>query len=171
MCELTARFSSFDISHVKRNLNDVTDNLAVYAAHLDRHNLVERPDCSVISLYRPYLPNNEESWQVFEHDESLHAFLMNEDVHDFEMISLEHNKYPKGLSPLESNFSSADASKNSFTPENPKRKIDDTILVNIGSEEDPKNVYISITCTKNERNNLLICSKNLKIFLHGLMQT
>jgi len=73
--------------------------------------------------------------------------LTNEEVHDFEMINLEHNKYPKGLAPLESNFSLVDASKNSFTPENPKRKIDDTIPVNIGSEEDPKNVYISITCT------------------------
>jgi len=45
---------------------------------------------------------------------------MNEEVHDFEMINLEHNKYPKGLAPLESNFSLAYASKNSFTPENPK---------------------------------------------------
>ena len=75
--------------------------------------------------------------------------MTNEDTSEFEMINLEHNKYPKGLSPLESNFSSSNASKNSFTPENPKRKIDDTIPVNIGTVENPKNVYISVTCTKN----------------------
>lgn len=98
MCELVARFSSFDILHVKRNLNVVADNLAVYAACPDRHNLVERPDCFVISLYHPHLPDNEESWQVFDHDESLQAFLMNDDAHDFEMINLEHKKYPKGAS-------------------------------------------------------------------------
>ena len=148
VCEFAARFLSFDISHVKRNLNAVADNLVVYAACPDKHSLIERPNCSVISLYRPHLPDNEESWQVFDHDESLQAFLTNEEVHDFEMTNLEHKKYPKGLAPLESNFSSADASKTTFTPENPKRKIDDTILVNIGSEEDPKNVYISITCTE-----------------------
>jgi len=56
VCEFAARFSSFDISHVKRNLIVVADNLAVYAACPDKHNLVERPDCSVISLYHPHYP-------------------------------------------------------------------------------------------------------------------
>jgi len=109
-CESAAKFLSFDISHVKRSLNAMDDNLAAYAAHPDRHSLVEKPDCSVISLYRPHLPDNEESWQVFDHDESLHAFLTNESTCDFEMINLEHNMYPKGVAPLESNFSLSDAS-------------------------------------------------------------
>lgn len=161
-CEFVAKFLSFDISHVKRSLNAVADNLAVYAAHPDRHSLVEKPDCSVISLYHPHLPDNEESWQVFDHDESLQAFLTNEDTHDFEMINLEHNRYPKGLAPLESNFSSADALKNSFTPENHKRKVDDTIPVNIGSPEDPKNVYISITYTEDENKFFIDLFKEFK---------
>ena len=78
------------------------------------------------------------------------------------MINLEHNKYPKGLTPLESNFSSSDASKNSFTPENPIRKVDDTIRVNIGSIEDPKNVYISITCTEEENKQFIDLFKEFK---------
>lgn len=36
-----------------------------------------------------------------------------------------------------------DASKITFSHENPERKIDETIPVNIGSDDDPKVVYIS----------------------------
>jgi len=86
----------------------------VYASHPDRHNWVERHDCSVISLYRPHLPKNQEYWQVFDHDESLQAFLTNEVEQNFEVINLEHNKYSKGLTPLESSFSTNDASKQPF---------------------------------------------------------
>jgi len=111
ICDLDAKFESFDISHVKRNLNVVADNLAVYADHPERYSWVEKPDCVVISLYRPHLPDNQESWQVFDHDESLQAFLTNEGEQNFEVINLEHNKYPKGLTPLESSFSMNDASK------------------------------------------------------------
>ena len=34
-----------------------------------------RPDCQVDTLYRPSLPENDESWQVFEYDEHIIAFL------------------------------------------------------------------------------------------------
>lgn len=63
---------------------------------------------------------------------------------------------------MESNFSSTDASKITFMPENPKRKIDDTIPVNIGFEEDPKNMYISVICTDDENKQFIALFKEFK---------
>lgn len=159
---LAAKFLSFEIFHVKRNINVVVDNLTVYATRPDRDNLVERPNCSVISLYHPHLPDNQESWQVFDHDTSLQDFLTNDEEQDFEVIYLEHNKYPKVLVPLESTLSTNDASKTTFSPENPKRKIDDTIPINIGLDDDPKNVYISVTCTDDEKEQFIALFKEFK---------
>jgi hypothetical protein len=62
-------------------------------------------------LYRPHLPNNVESWQVFPDDEGICAFLQNDLYKPKEIISLEDNKIPKGLTPLESSFSMSDVGK------------------------------------------------------------
>jgi len=51
VCDLDAKFESFNILHVKRNLNVVADNIALYATRPDRYSWVEKPNCSVISLY------------------------------------------------------------------------------------------------------------------------
>jgi hypothetical protein len=61
-----------------------------------------------MSLYHPDFPNNVESWQVFPDDESIYAFLQNEPIKQKEIIYLEENKFPKGLTPLERSFSSSD---------------------------------------------------------------
>jgi hypothetical protein len=63
-----------------------------------------------MSLYRPHFPDNVESWQVFPDDESICAFLQNEPLKRKEIISLEDNKFTKGLTPLEISFSSSDVS-------------------------------------------------------------
>jgi hypothetical protein len=62
-----------------------------------------------LSLYRPHLPDNVESWKVFIDDEGICAFLQNEPYKPKETISLENDKIPKGLTPLESSFSMSDA--------------------------------------------------------------
>jgi len=80
----------------------------------------------------------------------LQAFLTNENEQNFEVINLEHNKYLKCLTPLKSNFSSNNASKTTFSHENPERKIDESTPVNIRSDNDPKIVYISVTCKEHE---------------------
>jgi hypothetical protein len=105
-----------------------------------------------MSLYHPHFPDNIESWQVFSDDESICAFLQNEPLKKKEIISLEDNKFPKGLTPLESSFSSSDVSnqKKSIEEES-KRKIGKTIPVNIGTQEDPKILKIGAQCSEQEK--------------------
>jgi hypothetical protein len=45
---------------------------------------------------------------MLQHDESIYAFIQNELLKKKEIISLEENKFPKGLTPLENSFSSSD---------------------------------------------------------------
>ena len=62
-------------------------------------------------MYHPHISKNIESWQVFPSDESICAFIQNEPYKIKEIISMEDNKIPKGLTPLESSFSSIDVRK------------------------------------------------------------
>jgi ribonuclease HI len=105
---LISNLLSFNVTHVKRELNSMADRLAVFAASPTRQLLPHRPDCTFQSLYRPHIPDNIESWQVFPNDESICAFIQNEPFKPREIISIEDNKIPKGLTPLESSFSSSD---------------------------------------------------------------
>jgi hypothetical protein len=86
----------------------MVDRLAVFATSPNWKLLPHRPDCTFQSLYRPHIPDNIESWQVFPSDESICAFIKNEPYKPKEIISIEDNKIPKGLTPLESSFSSSD---------------------------------------------------------------
>jgi hypothetical protein len=78
-------------------MNSMEDRLVVFAAIPTRKFLPERPDCTFMSLYHPHFPDNVESWQVFPDNESICAFLQNEPLKRKEIISLEDNKFPKGL--------------------------------------------------------------------------
>jgi hypothetical protein len=51
-----------------------------------------------------------ESWQAFPSDEGICAFIQNEPFKPKEIISIEDDKFPKGLTPLEISFSSSDVS-------------------------------------------------------------
>jgi hypothetical protein len=56
-------------------------------------------------------------------------------------------KNPKGLTPLESSFSSSDVgNKEKHKEEESKRKVGETIPLNIGTPESPKNVKIGSQC-------------------------
>jgi hypothetical protein len=85
----------------------MADRLAIFVASLNQQLLPQRTDCTFQSLYRPHIPDNIESWQVFPSDESICAFIQNEPYIPKEIISMEDNKIPKGLNPLESSFSSS----------------------------------------------------------------
>jgi ribonuclease HI len=75
---LISNMLSFNITHVKRELNSMTDRLVVFVASPTRKLLPQRPDCTFQSLYRPHIPDNVESWQVFPNDEGICAFIQNE---------------------------------------------------------------------------------------------
>jgi hypothetical protein len=128
------------------------DQLVVFAASPNRQLLPQRPDCTFQSLYRPHIPDNIESWQVFPSDESICAFIQNEPYKPKEIISMEDNKIPKGLTPLESSFSSSDVgNKEKHKEEESKRKVGETISLNIGTPESPKNVKIGAQCSDEEK--------------------
>jgi hypothetical protein len=76
-----------------------------------------------------------ESWQVFPNDEIICDFLQNDIYKPKKIISLEDNKIPKGMTPLENLFSTSDVrNKKDNKEEESKQKIGDIILVNIGTQ-------------------------------------
>jgi ribonuclease HI len=79
---------SFNITHVKRELNSMADRLAVFAASPNRQLLPHKHDCTFQSLYRPHILDNIESWQVFPNDESICDFIQNEPFKTKEIISI-----------------------------------------------------------------------------------
>jgi ribonuclease HI len=105
---LISNLLSFTITHVKRELNSMVDQLDVFAASPNQQPLPHRHDCSFQSLYHSHVPDNVESWQVFPNDEIICSFTQYEPLKPKEMTSIENNKIPKGLTPLESSFSSSD---------------------------------------------------------------
>jgi ribonuclease HI len=52
---------SFNITHVKMELNSMDDMLVVFASSPTRQLLPQIPDCTFQSLYHPHIPNNVES--------------------------------------------------------------------------------------------------------------
>jgi hypothetical protein len=127
----------------------MADRLAIFAASPTRQLLPQRTDCTFQSLYRLHIPNNIESWHVFPSDESICAFIQNEPYKPKEIISIEDNQIPKGLTPLESSFSSSDAgNKEKHKEEESKRKVGETISLNIGTPESLKNVKICAQCSE-----------------------
>ena len=65
---------------------------------------------------------------------------------------MEDNKILKGLTPLESSFSSSDVgNKEKNKEEDSKRKVGETISLNIGIPKSPKNVKIGAKCFDEEK--------------------
>jgi hypothetical protein len=128
------------------------DNLVVFATSPNQQLLPHRPDRTFQSLYRPHIPDNLESWQVFPSDESICAFIQDEPYKPKEIISIEDNKIPKGLTSLESLFSLSDVgNKEKQKEQESKRKVGETISLNIGTPESPKNVKIRAQCSDKKK--------------------
>jgi len=99
-------------------------------------------------------PDNVESWQVFPSNEGICSFIQNEPFNPKDIISMENNKIMKGLTPLESSFSSSDVgNKETHKEEESTKKVGETISLNIGTPESPKNVKICAQCSDEEKMN------------------
>jgi ribonuclease HI len=139
---------SFNITHVKKELNSMVDQLVVFVASPNQHPFPHRLDCYFQSLYLPHIHDNIESWQALPNDESVCAFIQYEPLKPKEIISIEDNKIPKGLTPLESLFSLGDVgNKEKHEEEESKRKVGKTISLNIRALEYLGNVKISVQCS------------------------
>ena len=65
---------------------------------------------------------------------------------------MEYNKIPKGLTPLESSFSSSDVgNKEKHKEKQSKRKVGETISLNIRTPESPRNVKIGAQCSDEDK--------------------
>jgi hypothetical protein len=111
-----------------RELNSIADRLAVFAASPNQQIFPHMPDCSFQSLYSPYIPDNAEYWQALPSDESICAFIQDEPLKPEEIISIENNKIPEGLTPLMGSFSSSVVgNKEKQKEEELRRKVGETI--------------------------------------------
>ena len=65
---------------------------------------------------------------------------------------MEYEKFPKGLTPIESSFFSIDVrNKEKRKEEESKRKVGDTISLNLGTSESPNMVKLGAQCSDEEK--------------------
>lgn len=124
-------FDAFSIEAFPREFNSKADSLVGSATLLVPHPDFTTDTYRVELVYRPSVPDNSESWQVFENDKQIQNFLQcadiftslfyeesevnckefspdtQEEVHDG-MLQLKGNKIPKGLVSLERLFDRKD---------------------------------------------------------------
>jgi len=149
---LISNMLSFNITRVKMELNSMADRLAVFAASPTQQRLPQRHDCMFQYLYCPRILDNVESWKIFPSDEGIFYFIQNEPFKPKEIISIEDDKFPKGLTPLESSFSSSDVgNKEKHKEEDSKRKVGDAISLNIGTPKSPKIIKLGAQCFDEEK--------------------
>jgi ribonuclease HI len=163
---LISNLLSFNITHVKRELNSVVGWLAVFAASPNQKLLPHRPDCSFQSLYLPYIPDNVESWQALPNNESNCAFIQDEPFKPEDIISIENNTIPEGLNPLENSFSLSNVgNKEKHKEEELQKKVVETIPLNIRTPKSSTNVKINVQCfDKEEMRSTGLLGESQKVF-------
>jgi hypothetical protein len=127
-------FDAFDISHIDRTLNEMTDSLAT-AATLFTPWMTNPYITHLVEVsFRPFVLDNICSWQFFEYDRHILNFLnssnefANHNIDEIQagekvpIIHLKNNKIPKSLVSLEYIFDRSDA----FTGTN-KSSLDDQV--------------------------------------------
>jgi hypothetical protein len=90
----------------------MVDRLVIFVASPTIKLLPQRPYCTFLFLFRPHIPNNQESWQVFPNYENICSFIQNDSYNPKEIVSIEENKIPKGSTPLKNPISTSDVSNN-----------------------------------------------------------
>jgi hypothetical protein len=95
--------------------------------------------------FRPSVPDNIEYLQVFENDEQLENFLLNDDDDGDDHTSI----VPKDCIQSESLFMKDDHANN-LLEEVSIRKAQETRKVNIGTDSSPRYVNLGVDCTPEE---------------------
>lgn len=122
--DLLENFNAFNIQSIPRRENKHVDRLAEIGASYDvPKNLEEEKKQQIRVVVRPTIPDNDTHWQVFDSDEQIVSFLLNEaefsernqsrleDQYGDQIIHLSSNKLPKGLITLESVFNPDDQAR------------------------------------------------------------
>jgi ribonuclease HI len=143
--ELMESFSSFNISFIPRDKNHKADSLALVASLSNPDDIQRKMSFQVERAFRPSVPDNIEYLQVFENDEQLEIFLLNDDDDEDDHSSV----VPKYCIQSESLFTKDDHAKN-LLEEVSIRKVQETRKVNIGTDSSPKYVNLGVDCTTEE---------------------
>jgi hypothetical protein len=139
--------SSFNISFIPRDKNHKEDLLS-FAASLSKPGDVQRKIYFQVKIaFQPFVPDNIEYFQVFENDEQLETFLLNDDDDEDDHMSV----VPKDCIQYESLFTKDDHAKN-LLEEVTTRKVKETRKVNIGRDSCLKYINLRVDCTTEEVN-------------------
>ena len=101
-------FNSFNISFIPRDRNHKEDSLSLEASFSNLDNTQRKTYFQVERAFLPPMPNNIEYLQVFENDEQLENFLLNDVDHGDEHMY----DVPKDCIQSESLFTKDDHAKN-----------------------------------------------------------
>jgi hypothetical protein len=144
----------------------MVDWLIVFVASPNQQIFPHRPDCAFQSLHHPYIPENEASWKAIPNDEIIFVVIQNEPVKPQEIIPIENNKIPEGLTPLESCFSlSVVVNKEKHKEEELQKNLVESILLNIRTPESSTNVQTHVQCyVKEETGSTRLLGEYQKFF-------
>jgi hypothetical protein len=141
--ELIKNFLYFNIQAMPRAANHIVDTFALDGSCFTLDFIRSIEYIKVQILHRPALPDNVDSWEVFDSDKQICRFLQNKEefedlhiIHELEeetgnIIQLNTNNIPPSLSVLESMFDSNDAT--TFLPSIDResiRKVQEAIPIN-----------------------------------------
>jgi hypothetical protein len=168
---LIEHFEAFNITTIPRTKNILVDSLATAASRLSPLEDYEASRFTVELLYKPSVPNNISNWKVFEGDEQIINFLTNQD--NFKDLAIDDEVFqeklaetdphtdqptdkprshmiPKGIANLENLFDLRERFKGSKnTKTGSSCPMHETI--NLGTPENPKNINLGKTVSKEER--------------------
>ena len=86
--DLLTNFHAFNISSIPRVKNVATDLLGTSAARMVPTNNI----CSIELLFRPSVPDNITNLRVFDDDQQILKFLMNDDIFKGAIIDDEEHQ-------------------------------------------------------------------------------
>jgi hypothetical protein len=143
--ELMESFSSFNMAFIPRDKNHNVNSLALVASLSNPYDVLRRKNFQVERAFRPSVPDNIEYLQVFDNDEQLENFLLNDDEEedDSSIFSL------KECIQVEYLFTKEYHAKN-LLEEFSVRKVKETRKVNIGTDQSLKYVNLGVDCTLEE---------------------
>jgi hypothetical protein len=166
--ELIEKFLSFNMQVVPRASNHVVDTLALVGLYFTLDFVRFDKDIKVQILQRHALHDKIDSWQVFDIDEQICKFLQSKEEFEYfhisteleeetrDIIQLKTNKIPPSLFMLESMFDYNDASTFALSIDSESiKKVQETILIIIGTEKDPKLVHIGSQCSPSKITQLI----------------
>jgi hypothetical protein len=138
-------FSYFNIVFIPRDKNHKVDSLSLAASLSNPDDVLRKMSFQVEISFRPSMPDNIEYLQVFDNDEQLENFLLNnDDEEDNSSIVI-----PKDSIQVEYLFTKYNHSKN-LLEEVLVQKVKETRKVNIGTDQSPKYVDLGVDFTPEE---------------------